>query len=162
MLSCIKNEMIRFASRVGSSVFSVVWDSLPLCICPLVDLLQLIHEILLAPIIWLPIHICRARQIAIACTACPSPRQVNNVLNVLWVRQALGFPVIHNAAWIRRASYLISFCPVAQRNSRCSWFAPALLCLDWAPATQAVTAVTVVHCVIQWINPLRHHVFRLK
>lgn len=62
MLSCVKIEMIRFASQAASSVFSVVWDTLPLCICPLVDLLQLIHEILLAPIIWLPIHICRARQ----------------------------------------------------------------------------------------------------
>ncbi len=83
MLSCIKNEMIRFASRVGSSVFSVVWDSLPLCICPVVDLLQLIHEILLAPIIWLPIHICRARQVVISCTACPSPRHGKLVLNAL-------------------------------------------------------------------------------
>ncbi len=143
-------------------MFSVIWNSLPLCICPLVDLLQLIHEILLAPIIWLPIYICRARQIAIACTACPSPWHGNHVLKAFWVRQALACPVIHNAAWIRRASYLISFCPVGQRNSHCSWFAPALLCLDWAPATQAVTAITVVHCVIQWTNPLRHHACCLK
>lgn len=44
-----------FAKGVGADMLSV--DALPLCIGPLVDLLQLIHHILLARIVRLPAHI---------------------------------------------------------------------------------------------------------
>ncbi len=38
----------------------MVWHLLPLCICSLVYLLQLVHQILLATIIMLPVDICAA------------------------------------------------------------------------------------------------------
>ena len=44
-----------YAEGIGADVLSV--DALPLCIGPLVDLLQLIHHILLARIVRLPAYI---------------------------------------------------------------------------------------------------------